>query len=124
MRLTRSPQIYLLGLFLLAGLLAFSLNLNNYFLSDDFVQIGKVLRGDFSVVWGQEHGGFFRPLFICSYVIDSSIWGARPLGFHLTNVILHALNSFLLFRLAVRMLEAIMPDPALRRAVAISAAAL
>ena len=124
MRSIRFPRFYLLGLFLLAGLVAFSLNLNSYFLSDDFVQIGKVLRGDFSVVWGQEHGGFFRPLFIWSYVIDSRIWGARPLCFHLTNVILHAVNSFLLFRLAVRMLEVIMPDPALRRAVAISTAAL
>jgi len=120
MRLTRSPQIYLPGLFLLAGLLAFSLNLNSYFLSDDFVQIGKVLHGDFSVAWGQEHGGFFRPLFILSYVIDSRLWGARPFGFHLTNVMLHGLNSFLVFRLASRMLT---PE-GLTRKVAIFAAAL
>jgi hypothetical protein len=123
MRSTRPPQIYLPGLFLLAGLLAFSLNLNSYFLSDDFVQIGKVLHGDFSVAWGQEHGGFFRPLFIFSYVIDSRLWGARPLGFHLTNVILHGLNGFLVFRLAARMLSSVAPA-GLMRNVAIFAAAL
>jgi hypothetical protein len=124
MRSTRSPQIYLLGLFLLAGLAAFSLNLNSYFLSDDFVQIGKVLRGDFSVAWGQEHGGFFRPLFIWSYVIDSRIWGARPFGFHLTNVIVHALNAFLVYRLAARMLQPIAAELRTRRLVAISAGVL
>src|SRR5215471_4798684 len=123
MRLARSPQIYPFGLFLLAGLIAFSLNLNSYFLSDDFVQIGKVLRGDFSVAWGQEHGGFFRPLFIWSYVIDSRLWGPRPLGFHVTNTILHALNAFLVFRLARRMLQAITLDVRMKKVVAISAAA-
>jgi hypothetical protein len=117
-------QIYLLGLFLLASGVAFSLNLNSYFLSDDFVQIGKVLHGDLSVAWGQEYGGFFRPLFIASYLIDSRLWGASPLGFHLTNAFLHALNAFLLFRLALRMFEPIMPDPRMRTVIAISAAAL
>src|ERR1700739_3994431 len=96
----RALQLYLLGGFLLAGFIAFSPNLNSYFLSDDFVQIGKVLRGDFSVVWGKEYGGFFRPLFISSYVIDGRIWGGRPFGYHLTNLILHALNAFLVFNLA------------------------
>src|SRR5438874_8269050 len=102
MRPVRSPQLYLVGLFLLAALIAFSSNINSYFLSDDFVQIGKVLHGDHSVVWGQEHGGFFRPLFIWSYVIDSRIWSTRPFGYHLTNVLLHAVNGFLLFQFVTR----------------------
>src|SRR5215471_6657535 len=121
---TRSPQIYLLALCLVAGLLAFSPNLNSYFLSDDFVQIGKVLHGDFAVAWGQEHGGFFRPLFIWSYVIDSRLWGPRPMGFHLTNTILHALNACLVFRLARRMPPATTLELRMKKVVAISAAAL
>jgi protein O-mannosyl-transferase len=124
MRSTRSLQIYLLGLFLLAGLAAFSLNLNSWFLSDDFVQIGKVLRGDFSVAWGHEHGGFFRPLFILSYILDSRLWGVRPFGYHLTNVIVHGLNAFLVFRLAVGIFPPITPEPRMRRAIAICAGAL
>ena len=79
----------------LAAAVAFSLNLNSYFLSDDFVQIGKVLQRNFAVTWGLAHGGFFRPLFIWSYVVDSWIWQARPFGYHLTNVALHGLNAFL-----------------------------
>src|SRR4051812_7460825 len=123
MRAIRSPQILLLGLCLVAGLLAFSPNLNSYFLSDDFVQIGKVLHGDYAVAWGQEHGGFFRPLFIWSYVFDSQIWGARPLGYHLTNVILHGLNTFLVFKFAESFLRPAMHEWRERSMVAASAAA-
>jgi hypothetical protein len=81
------------------ALIAFSLNLNNYFLSDDFAQIGRVLSGDFSVTWGQEYGGFLRPLFILSYVVDSSLWRMHPFGYHLTNVIVHGANAFLVFQI-------------------------
>jgi 4-amino-4-deoxy-L-arabinose transferase-like glycosyltransferase len=123
MKSLRLPaQLYLLGLFLVAALLAFSINLNNYFLSDDFAQIGRVLSGDFSVTWGLEHGGFFRPLFIWSYVIDSRIWGTHPFGYHLTNVILHALNSFLVFRLGRKLFCDL--EPATRNRIAAGAAAL
>jgi hypothetical protein len=124
MRRIFSPQLLLLGLFLLAGLIAFSPNLNSYFLSDDFVQIGKVLHGDTSVVWGQEHGGFFRPIFIWSYFLDSHIWHARSFGYHVTNVIVHALNAFLVFNLIARMLRALKVEPRNINIVAISAAAL
>jgi protein O-mannosyl-transferase len=122
MRALRAHQLLLLGLFLLAGLLAFSPNLNSYFLSDDFVQIGKVLHGDYSVAWGQEHGGFFRPLFIWSYVIDIHIWGMRSLGYHLTNVTVHAGNAFLVFRLAAALFENI--ESQKKRIVSIIAGAL
>lgn len=105
MRLRLFPQVYLPALFLIAALLAFSSNLNSYFLSDDFAQIGKVLHRDFSVTWGQAHGGFFRPLFILSYIIDSRIWHDRPFGYHLTNVLVHALNSFLVFKLGLRLFQ-------------------
>src|SRR2546428_10543514 len=124
MRPVRSPQIYLLGLFLVAAVIAFSPNLNSYFLSDDFVQIGKVLHGDFSVHWGQEHGGFFRPLFIWSYVIDSRIWGARSFGYHFTNVILHGLNAFLVFKLAAKLIRRLSPMSSGGTGVAIAAASL
>lgn len=117
-------QICLPVLFLIAALLAFSNNLNSYFLSDDFVQIGKVLSGDFSVVWGQAHGGFFRPLFILSYIMDSRVWAARPLGYHLTNVAIHALNSFFVFQVARQFLRHL-PSPAQSAtAASIAAAAL
>lgn len=92
-------------LFVAAGLLAYANVLNTYFLSDDFAQIGRVLTGDLSVVWGREHGGFFRPVFIASYALDAALWGRRAVGFHLTNVTLHALNSLLVYLLARRLFD-------------------
>ena len=32
----------------------------------------------------------FRPVVNASYAVDRALWGFRPLGFHLTNVLLHA----------------------------------
>lgn len=112
------------GLFLLAGFIAFSNVINSWFLSDDFAQIGKILGGDRSVVWGREHGGFFRPLFILSYLIDAKIWGARPFGFHLTNVVVHSLNAFLTYVLSLRIVEDLKLTGVTRRMIAIGAGAL
>ena len=89
--------------FLLIGIVAYYPVLNSFFLSDDFAQIGKILDGDFSPTWGLEQGGFFRPLFILSYVIDSKLWGRNPVGYHLTNTVYHSINSFLVFVLAIQL---------------------
>ena len=117
-------QFAILGLFLVAGFIAFSNVIDSWFLSDDFAQIGKLLGGDLSVVWGREHGGFFRPLFILSYLIDTKIWGARPFGFHLTNVVLHSLNAFLTFMLSLRVVDDLKLSARTRRMISMGAGAL
>ncbi|HKS29008.1 MAG TPA: hypothetical protein VJS44_14370 [Pyrinomonadaceae bacterium] len=94
-----------LSFFLLLACLCYYSILNSYFLSDDFVQVGRVLGGDWSLAWGREHGGFFRPLFIASYIVDSRVWGERPFGYHLTNALLHGLNSYLVYRLGLLLLR-------------------
>ena len=47
-------------------------------------------------------GALTRPLVNFSYAADRATWGSRPLGFHVTNVLLHMLNIVLLFQLARR----------------------
>src|SRR5437773_1496625 len=39
----------------------------------------------------------YHPLTWLSLMLDRQLWGAGPLGFHLTNVALHAINAVLLF---------------------------
>ncbi|MFN2509934.1 MAG: hypothetical protein ABR568_00660 [Pyrinomonadaceae bacterium] len=95
----------LLAISFLLALIAYSTILNSFFLSDDFEQIGRVLEGDWSFTWGLEQGGFFRPLFIWSYVVDGTLWGTNPFGYHLTNIALHALNSYLVYILSGRLLR-------------------
>src|ERR1700686_3504254 len=122
--MTSRRQLIIFGLFLLGGFVACSNILTAYFISDDFVQIGKVLSGDLSVVWGKAQGGFFRPLFILSYLIDTKIWGARPFGFHITNVALHSLNAFLTFKLSLRLVKGLSVTEQTRIAISIGAGTL
>lgn len=43
------------------------------------------------------YGGNYAPLHIISYMIDYSLWGLAPAGFIGTNLLLHALNGYLLY---------------------------
>lgn len=53
----------------------------------------------------------FRPVVNLSYALDVALWGFEPLGFHLTNLLLHALDAALFF-LLVRGLVSDRGDPA------------
>jgi Flp pilus assembly protein TadD len=46
-----------------------------------------------------------RPVLNLSYAVDRALWGPTPLGFHVTNVLLHVLNVGLLFVLAWRIVN-------------------
>lgn len=47
----------------------------------------------------------WHPLTLLSLAVDYSIWGLNPFGYHLTNVILHAANTLLVFFLADRLVN-------------------
>ncbi|HSG29916.1 MAG TPA: tetratricopeptide repeat protein [Thermodesulfobacteriota bacterium] len=42
---------------------------------------------------------YYRPLHYSSIVFDKTVWGINSFGFHLTNILIHALNSLLVFYL-------------------------
>lgn len=44
-------------------------------------------------------GGTYVPLPLLSYAIEYKLWGLNPLPFHFTNVFLHLLATFLVFRI-------------------------
>jgi tetratricopeptide (TPR) repeat protein len=46
-----------------------------------------------------------RPLVNLTYALDRAIWGLNPVGYHLTNLLLHVANVILLFVLAGRLAE-------------------
>lgn len=39
----------------------------------------------------------YRPLLLTSFAIDYSIWKNSPIGYHLTSILLHGINGFLIF---------------------------
>lgn len=50
-------------------------------------------------------GGAYQPLAYLSYGLDFLLWGMDPRGYHLTSVLLHALNAGLVFLAARRLLS-------------------
>jgi tetratricopeptide (TPR) repeat protein len=46
---------------------------------------------------------FYHPLTMLSLMLDYQFWGLNPLGYHLTNVLLHALTAAVLFVTLVAM---------------------
>lgn len=90
---------------------AFSRSLGADFISLDDVE--TVLRNphirSFSASNLRWMGGgswvHWYPLTWISFALDYAVWGLRPFGYHLTNVLLHALNAALVFVLFDRLLK-------------------
>ncbi len=47
----------------------------------------------------------FRPLLNLFFLLDYTAWGLNPVGYHVTDLILHILNSFLVFLLGWQLTE-------------------
>ena len=94
----------LLGLAALVatGFLLYAPTLDNYFLGDDYTMIaafhGKGGGHLVSLLFSDEiHGTwserFLRPVRTWSLALDSALWGLNPLGYHLSDILLHAAAS-------------------------------
>src|SRR3990167_6292134 len=49
--------------------------------------------------------GLYRPLTMATYSLNHNIFGSSPAGFHVVNIFIHALNSFLVFWLIAWLLN-------------------
>jgi protein O-mannosyl-transferase len=96
----RSKSVYLaVGALLVIVLLCYANALANGFVFDDHVNLqnNPLLRKIANIPQLLTSG--FRPLREVSYVLDFALWGERPFGFHLTNILIHAANTLLVFLL-------------------------
>lgn len=41
-------------------------------------------------------GKYYRPIVLITYTIDNAIWGMNPLGYHITNLLIHLISCILL----------------------------
>jgi hypothetical protein len=55
------------------------------------------------------HMGHYQPLTWLTLGIDYLIWGLNPLGYHLTNLLLHCANAVVLYFVAVRLFRLVKP---------------
>jgi tetratricopeptide (TPR) repeat protein len=69
---------------------------NRYVYENPVVKNGLTLE---NIGWAFTHNvaSNWHPLTVISYMADASLYGTKPAGYHLTNVLLHALTAVLLF---------------------------
>jgi len=102
------------------------------FLADDYPNIldsqGIAIHGltmsEFSSAWsGSTSGPFKRPIASISFALNYYFSDQKfdPISFKLTNIVIHTINSFLLFLLSCRLLEAAEPSYPARKLAIISA---
>ena len=78
---------------------------NGFAYDDDWIIGGRELVHGLGNVWAVVTAPYwtesfaspiYRPLTLLSFAIDWQIWGGQPVGFHLVNVLLHALVTVLI----------------------------
>lgn len=112
-------RLWVLAVLLLACAGAYMPALNGEFLWDDLYLVGE---NPFfkSPVLGLETfrhylyldslSLYYRPVQNLSYMVDYWIWAKNPLGYHLSNVLLHAASGFVLYLLLRRILPALLRE--------------
>lgn len=102
-----SSSTIAIGAILAMVLLCYGNALGNDFVFDDNFQVlsNKALRSLSNIP--AVLTASYRPLRDVSFVFDFAIWGQKPFGFHLTNVLIHAANAILVFVLVRRVTGAV-----------------
>jgi tetratricopeptide (TPR) repeat protein len=68
------------------------------------------------------HSANWHPLTWFSHAIDYAIWGLNPMGHHLTGVIFHGLNTFLVVVLITRLISLVSENSSRKRSILIASA--
>lgn len=96
----------LLGVVFIVAIASHLPQLSFTFISDDFLLVeGAAHRGAFAT-WSQKGSLFFRPLISLSIYTDFLLWGLNPVGYYVTNMLLHGLCSALVTLIAYVALNA------------------
>ena len=53
-------------------------------------------------IWVPGHTPQYYPLVFTGFWIEHALWGLQPAGYHLVNILLHAINAVLVWRLMRR----------------------
>lgn len=74
----------------------------------DFNNLPLLFRQDYFNISGELS---YRPVVTFTYFIDYALFGLRPWGFHLTNILLHTINGMLLYVLLVLLIRSEVSEP-------------
>src|SRR5678816_4352308 len=100
-------------LILFLAVTAYANSLGNGFAYDDVTIVAQnptVTAGDWRAAlhrpwWPQStpNGGLYRPLTSASFAAEWRLFRGSPLGFHAVNVLVHAVDSLLVFALLLEL---------------------
>ena len=109
---THAVKYYLAASVALAAVLVYLVTLQNDFVNwdDNFYvyenyHIHSLNRAFFKWAFFDFTEANWHPLTWISHALDYAVWGLNPLGHHLTNVLLHAINTFLVVLLVTKLVE-------------------
>lgn len=106
--------MYRFGLIILLVLAAYGNILNHGFVSDDngiivnnplLEKLGNIPRFFLSEDKAFVLTGYYRPLTYVSFALDRAIWGLNPLGFNITNLVLHIIVALLFYAAVVALFQ-------------------
>src|SRR3989337_4426990 len=103
---SRFHHILSISLILLISIAIYSNTLKNGFVYDDeftivnntliknFSNISKLFTKEYFSTSGEMS---YRPVVTLTYFLDYALYGIKPWGYHLTNLLLHAMNGVILY---------------------------
>ena len=75
----------------------------SFVVHNEYIRSFKYLSQYFTTNQALAEGGIaqdsYRPFVPMSYALDYKVWGLDPFGYHLTNILLHICNAFIVFLL-------------------------
>lgn len=92
-----NPKIALVPLFLISPFLLYFPIINKYFVSDDFKVLNRVCLKKTILI-----KGFFRPLSDITIYLNYKLGGFNPIVFNCFNLLVHGINSLLLYIFCLR----------------------
>ncbi|GAN33495.1 tetratricopeptide repeat protein [Candidatus Brocadia sinica] len=110
--MNNKTRILLFTLITVLPPLAYLNSLENTFVYDDYVTITnnhfirewRYLSAFFNQKYFVISGELtYRPIVTLSYFLEYALWQLKPWGYHLTNIIIHTLNVYLVYCMAYRL---------------------
>ncbi|MEP9410070.1 MAG: tetratricopeptide repeat protein [Candidatus Brocadia sp.] len=111
--MNNKTRILLFTLIMALPALSYLNSLGNAFVYDDhltitsnhFIREWRYLSAFFSQKYFAVSNELtYRPIVTLSYFLEYALWGLKPAGYHLTNIIIHTLNVYLIYCMTFRLL--------------------
>jgi len=86
--------------YLILGLVAYGRILDTFFVADDFSYLDELSRAESpAVIFSALAGRYFRPAVVLVYYLNYQLSGLSPWTYHLSVVLVHVVNAWLIFLL-------------------------